>query len=162
MNPNFDLFIQQINRPYKFNLFLLKLLPSAYFAGLGVHSFTPEQATISVKEKWFNKNPFRSVYFAILSMAAEVSTGALCWGAIYKRNPAVSMLLVKVDGSFYKKATGKILFTCADGDAVNKVVDEAINTGTGTTVTCHSTGRNEAGEMVAEFNFTWSFKARSK
>ncbi len=162
MNPQFNLFIQQINKPYKFNLFLLKLLPSAYFAGLGVHAFDPLKATISVKQKWFNKNPFNSIYFAILSMAAEVSTGALCWGAIYKRNPAVSMLLVKAEASFYKKATGKILFTCEDGEAVNTAVEDAIAANAGTTVTCHSVGKNEAGETVAEFYFTWSFKARSK
>lgn len=162
MNPQFNSFAKRISSSLGFALFSLTQLPSAFFAGLKVHSFTPEQATIAVKQKWFNKNPFRSVYFAILAMAAEVSTGALCTGAIYKRNPTVSMLLVKMEASFHKKATGKILFTCNDGAAVNKAVEEAISTGMGTTVKCLSTGKNETGETVAEFYLTWSFKARSK
>lgn len=162
MNPHFNSFAKRISSPSGFALFSLTQLPSAFFAGLHVHSFTPEHATIAVRQKWFNKNPFHSVYFAILSMAAEVSTGALCSGAVYKRNPTVSMLLVKMEASFYKKATGKILFTCADGDAVNKAVEEAVATGQGTTVTCRSTGKNETDDTVAEFYFTWSFKARSK
>ena len=77
-----------------------------------------EHAVVSVKQKWFNKNPFRSIYFAILSMAAEMSTGVLCMGNIYKRKPAVSMLVVEQRGVFHKKATGKILFTCTDGNKI--------------------------------------------
>jgi hypothetical protein len=72
------------------------------------------------------------------------------------------MLVVKNEGHYYKKAVGKILFTCNDGKAVSAAVENAIATGEGTTFNCHTTGTNEAGEVVAEFYFTWSFKARTK
>jgi hypothetical protein len=95
-------------------------------------------------------------------MPAEVSTGILSMGALYKRTPSVSMLAVGMEGQFVKKATGKIFFTCGDGKAINEAVESAILTKESVSIKCHSIGTNEAGETVAEFYFTWSFKARSK
>jgi hypothetical protein len=141
-------------------MFLLAKLPAAFFAGLKVQELTPESAAIGVRQKWFNKNPFHSIYFAVLAMAAEVSTGILCLSAIYKRNPAISMLVIKNEGFFYKKATGKIIFSCRDGTNIKAAIEQTIQTGAGTTVTCNTRGINEAGELVAEFNFVWSFKAK--
>lgn len=140
---------------------MLTQLPSAWFAGLRIEELTEEKAVISVKQKWFNKNPFKSIYVAILSMPAEVSTGILAMGTLYRRQPSVSMLAVGMEGSFIKKATGKILFTCKDGKQLNDGVEKTIATGQPTTVRCHSIGTNEVNEIVAEFYFTWSFKARS-
>jgi len=142
-------------------MFMLSKIPAAYIAGVKIESVTSETATVSVKKKWLNQNPFRSIYFAVLSMAAEMSTGILCMGALYKRSPRVSMLITKIEGSFIKKAIGKVVFRCNDGLLANDAVEEAIATGEGTTVVCHSRGVNEQGELVAEFYCTWSFKARS-
>lgn len=100
------------------------------------------------------------MYFAVLAMAGEVSTGILAMGYLYKRNPSISMLLVKTEGEFFKKAVGKIVFTCADGHALNEVINQAVRTGEATTYPCKTIGVNEAGEVVASFVFTWSFKAR--
>ena len=96
----------------------------------------------------------------ILSMPSEVSTGILCMAAVYKRNPPVSMLVVKSEGFYYKKATGKITFTCNNGAAVSEAVERAIASGEASQVTCHTIGANEQGDVVAEFNFTWSFKVK--
>lgn len=159
-NPAFQSFKKHITHPVRFRLFLLSQLPSAFFAGLRVTALSADSASVIVRQKWFNKNPFRCIYLGILTIAAEVSTGIICMGALYKRKPAISMLLIKSDGAFYKKATGKIVFTCSSGPAVNEAVDKCIVSGEGETVTCHSKGVNENNELVAEFNFTWSFKAR--
>lgn len=140
---------------------MLTKLPSAWFAGLRIEELAEQKAVISVRQKWFNKNPFRSIYVAILSMPAEVSTGILSMAALYKRNPSVSMIAVAMEGSFVKKATGKVLFTCSDGLQINEAVEKAIGTGEPVTVKCHSIGRNEQNETVAEFYFTWSFKVRN-
>jgi hypothetical protein len=162
VNPHFHSFKKQLTNPFSFLLFMLTSLPSALFAGLRIVSLTEQQAVVSVRYKWFNKNPFRSIYVAVLSMAAEVSTGVLCMGAIYKRNPAVSMLVIKSEGQFYKKATSKILFTCADGTKINDMVENAVTTGESATINCHTIGTNEKGETVAEFYFTWSFKVKKR
>lgn len=135
-------------------------LPSAWFAGVKIVLLTKEEATVSIPYKWFNKNPFNSMYFAILSMAAEVSTGVLCMGHSYKLQPSVSMLLVESNATFHKKATGKIFFTCADGIKILQTIEQAIATKEAAFVTCHSTGKNELDEIIAELNYTWSFKIR--
>lgn len=161
MNNNFSAFSKRISNGFFFRQFLLLKLPSAYFSGLKIEVFDESKAVISVKQKWFNKNPFHSIYFATLTMAAEMSTGILCMGNIYKRKPAVSMLVIEQRGLFHKKATGKILFTCKDGIKITAAIDDAITTGNAVAVTCYSNGINSNNEMVAEFWVTWSFKLRS-
>jgi len=42
-----------------------------------------------------------------------------------------------------------------------KAIDETIKTGEARTVRARSVGTNKAGEKVAEFFVTWSFKVRS-
>jgi hypothetical protein len=162
LNPNFNNFKKRLASPVAFKLFLITKLPSAFFAGLRLTTLTAAEASVSVSYKWFNKNPFGSLYFAVLSMAAEASTGVLCMSALYKRKPSVSMLIVKIEGNFFKKAMGKITFTCADGLLVQQAVEHAISSGESKSVTCQSVGRNEAGESVATFFCSWSFKARGQ
>ena len=118
------------------------------------------KAVISVKQKWFNKNPFRSIYFAVLAMAAEMSSGILCMGNIYNRKPVIIMLVIEQRGLFHKKATGKILFTCEDGNKITAAVEDAVTTGNAVSACCYSKGMNSNNEMVAEFWITWSFKQR--
>jgi hypothetical protein len=160
MSNNFSEFNKRISNGFFFRQFLLSKLPAAYFAGLKIEVSDESHVVISVKQKWFNKNPFRSIYFAILSMAAEMSTGILSMGNIYKRKPAVSMLVVEQRGLFHKKATGKILFTCEDGNKIASTVEEAITKGNAVSVVCYSKGTNSENEVVAEFWITWSFKTR--
>ncbi|HSU29282.1 MAG TPA: DUF4442 domain-containing protein [Chitinophagaceae bacterium] len=145
----------------KFRMFLFSRLPSAYFAGVRVKEADENHCVVTVPYKWFSKNPFRSTYFACLSMAAEMSTGVLALAQVYKRNPAVSMLVVKVESEYFKKATGRTRFVCEDGLAIRKMVEESIASGEGRVLRARSEGRNEKGEMVAEFYITWSFKAKS-
>jgi hypothetical protein len=160
MNPGFAPFKKQITNPLKFRLFMFQRLPSALFAGLRIKAFDEHHAVISVRYKWFNQNPFRSMYFAVQSMAAEMSTGLLASAQVYRRNPTVSMLVVGLEAKFLKKATDIVFFSCEDGDAIDSVIQESIATGEGKTITCRSIGRNMAGEVVSEFLITWSFKAK--
>jgi len=159
---NFSLFKTRLGNATAFRWFLLTKVPAAFFAGVRLQKLEIDESVISVSYKWFNKNPFRSVYFAVLLMPGEISTGILCIGHLYKRDPMVSMLLIRTEGDFLKKATGKIVFTCSDGMMINDAINKAVTTGEATTVNCHSIGRNEQNEIVADFHFTWSFKTRKR
>ena len=101
------------------------------------------------------------MYFAVEAMAAEMSCGMLALGQVYKRQPAISMLVEKLEAKFVKKATGVIIFTCEDGQALQDTVNEALNNPAGSKLGVTSIGRNQAGEIVAEFYLTWTFKAKS-
>lgn len=160
MNPAFYTYKKEITHPLKYRWFLLSKLPLAFFAGVKLAGLSETEARLTVPRKWLNKNPFRSVYLAVLTMAAEMSTGVLCMGAVYHRKPTVSMLPVDMRAVFHKKATGKITFTCSDGEKISVAVESAIAAHESRSVLCYSVGRNETGEMVAEFYFTWSFRAR--
>ncbi|HVE60899.1 MAG TPA: hypothetical protein VNA26_03720 [Chitinophagaceae bacterium] len=160
-NSSAKAFFALVNHPIKFRLFLLKKLPAAYFAGLRAEEINEENAIISVPFKWFTKNPFRSTYFACLSMAAEMSTGILALANIYKSKPRVSMLIVSMEGKFNKKAITKTKFVCKDGLLIKNAVQNSITTSQSQMVTATSIGYNNNNEVIAEFLFTWSFKAKS-
>ena len=153
-------FIKVVQHPLKFRLFLLTKLPAAYFSGVRVRAISEEECIVSIPYKWLTRNPFRSTYFASLSMAAEMSTGALSLAHLYKRKPAVSMLVVKVVAVYTKKATGITRFTCSDGKAIQATIEKAIATGEAQSYETKSIGKNEQGEVVAEFTVTWSYKAK--
>lgn len=155
-------FLSTIQNGFKFKLFLLQKLPAAYFSGLKIQNPSVQSCTVSVPYKWATQNPFRSTYFACQAMAAEMSTGVLAMAHIYKRQPAVSMLIVGMESRFHKKATGLTLFTCTEGDAIQKAIENSIITGQGQSVKVYSKGISKDGEVVAEFWFTWSFKPKQK
>src|SRR5882757_6210426 len=114
MNPHLATFIKQMKHPVKFRMFLFTKLPAAYFAGVRVREIDEKRCVVTVPYKWLSQNPFRSTYFACLSMAAEMSTGSLAMAHLYKMDPPVSMLVVKVDSVYFKKATGRTSFVCED------------------------------------------------
>lgn len=154
-------FIQLMNNPFKFRVFLFTKLPSAYFSGLRLKSLNDTTCIVTIPYKWFSQNPFRSTYFACLAMAAEMTTGALGMLYVYKRNPAISMLVVKVEGNYFKKADGLTTFTCQDGSLLQAQVEKTVVSGEAVSFTAKSTGVNKNGELVAEFLITWSFKRRT-
>jgi len=160
MNHNKEQFIQLIRHPVRFRIFLLSKLPAAYFSGVRVRLIDESKAIVTVPYKWFSKNPFKSTYFACLAMAAEMSTGLLAMMNTHKRNPPVSMLVTGLEAAYFKKATGTTTFTCEDGWTINNIIEEANKTGEGKTIKIRSTGKNDKGELVAEFFITWSFKVK--
>jgi len=160
MNSKAAAFIRLIKHPFKFRMYLLLKLPSAFFCGVRVRDIDEKHCVVTVPYKWFSQNPFRSTYFACLSMAAEMSTGALAMAHIYKRTPRVSMLVVKVESEYFKKAIGRTTFVCDDGEAMLSIIEESITSGEGKIFRAKSTGKNSNDEIVAEFYVTWSFKAK--
>lgn len=153
-------FLNLIRSPLKVKFFLFANLPSAFFSGLRIPEADENHCVVTVPYRWFTKNPFRSTYFACLGMAAEMSTGVLAMASIYKRSPKVSMLVVHAESAYFKKATGLTRFTCTDGAAIKAAVEQARVTGEPQTVKARSTGTNAAGDAVAEFFITWSFKVK--
>ena len=157
--PQAAAFRRQVLNPLKLRLFMVRKLPMAWLAGLRLTQLTPEHATVTVRFKHLTQNPFRSIYFACLAMAAELASGMQAMMHVQGGGP-VSMLVVKLEGDFTKKAVGLITFTCPDGPRIAQAVAESRATGEGRTVECTSTGVDEAGEVVAVFRFTWSFRAK--
>ncbi|MFT4095030.1 MAG: DUF4442 domain-containing protein [Niabella sp.] len=161
MNDHANAFIKLAHsRSFKF--FLLKKLPAAYFSSVRIKNINETTCSVGVPFTWFTKNPFRSTYFACLAMAAELSTGALAMAHVYKRKPAVSMLVIKMEAEYFKKATDVTIFTCEDGLLFKNLIDKAVVTGESQIVTATSRGVDSEGELIAIFTIVWSFKAKLK
>ena len=144
----------------KLNTFLFLKLPAAFWCGVRVKSISKEQCVVTVKHRWFNQNPFKSMYFAVQAMAAELSTGALVIMQIKNSGKKISMLVANNNSNFSKKATGRITFTCNDCHIIEDAIQKTIANGEGQTIWMKSIGQNEKGEQVSEMNFEWSIKLK--
>ncbi len=149
-----------VNSPFKFRMYLFYKLPAAFFSGVKIKAITKEKCTTAVPYKWLTQNPFRSTYFASLAMAAEMSTGVLAMINTYKREPPVSVLVIKMEANYFKKAKSHTFFTCEEGLPIENAINESCKSKEGRTITVKSVGKNKNGELIAEFLFTWSFKPR--
>ncbi|MEZ4875348.1 MAG: DUF4442 domain-containing protein [Flavobacteriaceae bacterium] len=147
--------------PSKINLFTLLKLPSCYLMGVRVKHISDESCTVTVKHRWINQNPFKSMFWAVQGMAAELSTGALVMGYIKESGKPISMLVANNKATFSKKATGRITFTCHDGERIKQAIQNAIETGEGQTCWMTSEGKNKEGILVSQFQFEWTVKTRA-
>ena len=86
--------------PSKINKFLLFKLPSAYLSGVRLKEITQEIATVTVKHRWINQNPFKSLYWATQGMASELATGVLVIQEIETSGEKISMLVRSQKGTF--------------------------------------------------------------
>jgi len=149
------------NSPFSMRLFMLWKLPLAFFAMLRIDEMTMEKASISIPYNYLNRNPFKSIYFAALSMAAELSTGILAMAHVENSTIPVSMLVLGVKAEFVKKAKTRITFICTQGELLEKTITQSITENEGKTADVFAEGFDTSGETVARFWFTWTFKPKN-
>ncbi|MEM5539612.1 DUF4442 domain-containing protein [Olleya sp. AS48] len=147
--------------PSKLNTFTILKLPSAFLCGVRTKVLNDRQCVTTVKHRWFNQNPFNSMFWAVQGMAAEFATGAMMMMKIQETGKKVSMLVTSNNATFTKKATGRITFVCNDGLKVDQALQNAIKTGDGQTIWMQAIGTNADGVVVSTFNFEWSIKVKS-
>ena len=71
------------------------------------------------------------------------------------------MLVTQNQGFFYKKAMGKIIFTCEVGDRITQLFKHLIQDNEPKKIELVSNGYNEQGELVCTFKFEWSLKLKT-
>ncbi len=147
--------------PKQINWFTLFKLPSVYFCGVRVKSISESSCTVSVKHRWINQNPFKSIFWAVQGMAAELTSGALVMSCIKESDQRISMLVANNKASFFKKATDKITFTCNDGFKIKEAIAQTVKTGEGQTCWMKAEGVNKEGIIVSVFEFEWTVKVKS-
>ena len=162
LSPEKEKLRSKLLNPFTLKLFMLTQLPAGLIAGLRIKELDSDHCVTSVPFKYLNKNPFQSIYFAVMSMAAELSTATLVMLGIHNIKPSIALIIVNIEAQFTKKAIGRTFFTCEGGDIVEEAVEKAIQTGEAQTIRLKTVGKLEDGTEVAEFYFTWSIKQRSK
>ena len=146
---------------FQLHLFLFLKIPISWIAGVRRKEMNDEICITKVKFGWLNQNPFNSMFWAVQGMAAEFSTGFLCAEKIRKSGKKISMLVVHNQAEFTKKAVGRVTFSCLQGKELDEILKKAIETGEGQTLTMFSEGKDQKGDLVSKFAFTWSFKVKN-
>lgn len=144
----------------KVNTFMFFKLPSAWWSGVRLIYMDESKAVASVKHRWVNQNPFKSMFWAIQGMAAELATGAMVSSQIAESGLRISMLVQNNTANFSKKATGRITFTCEDGHLIKDALAKTIETGEGQTIWMKSIGVNSDGVVVSTFKFEWTVRLK--
>jgi hypothetical protein len=149
----------KMTNPMVFWFAMLAKLPSAIFWRLRIKTISAEKCEVTIPYFWRSQNPFKSIYFAAMAGAAELSTGALCQLVLAGRGK-FSMLVVDFRAEYFKKANEKITFTCNQGIELFELIEGLEINGTGQLMMI-SSGKSPSGEEVARFYVTWSFKRKS-
>src|SRR6476661_4395921 len=106
-------------------------------------------------------NPFKLRLFMMQNLPMAWLASGIQAMMHVQAGGAASMLVVGMEAEFTKKAVGLIAFSCPDGPRIAQALAESRATGEGRTVVATSTGIDEAGDVVAVFRITWSFKAKA-
>ena len=147
--------------PFKQKLYYLESLPMGLISGIKLVQLDEAISVSEVPFRWRNKNPFNSMYFAVQSMAAELSTAAPVMLALNGCDASVALIIVDLKVDFVKKAQSKVTFTCMEYSKIHDAVAQLKKAGDTAAVNVKTVGRDIDGSEVATFYFTWSFKRRS-
>ena len=142
--------------PFGINLYTFFNLPSAWWCGVRVKKISRKCCSTKVNLNWINKNPFKSMFWAIQGMAAELSTGVLIMQASKSFKCDISMLVINNKATFTKKAKGQIVFSCDNGEAVEKTFTKLLKTNKSQTLWLQAIGIDEKGDIVSTFDFEWT------
>lgn len=145
--------------PWTWRLFTYGKLPSLALWGVKIRALSSEACAVTMPYGYRTQNPFRSVYFAAQSGAAELATGALALLHL-EGHPRASMLVTQFDSKYYKKAAGGLEFVCRDGGAIGAAVAGALADGEPRTTVAHARAHLADGTLASEFWVTWSFRRK--
>lgn len=130
-------------------------------SGVKLIHLDEKKAVSEVPFRWCNKNPFDSMYFAVQSMAAELSTAAPVMLALKGSDANVALIIVEMKVDFVKKVQSKITFTCMEYGKIYNAITQLKQADDTAAVTAKTIGRDVDRNEVAAFYFTWSFERRS-
>ncbi|MDG2062487.1 MAG: DUF4442 domain-containing protein [Flavobacteriaceae bacterium] len=142
--------------PSKLNTFTFFKLPSVWWCGIRVTKIENIFCEVKVVHRWINQNPFKSMFWAVQGMAAELTTGVLIMQAIKNSKRKISMLVLNNRANFSKKAKGKILFECNENQILSKAMNQLLETQVPQTIWLTSKGVDQNGDIVSTFEFEWT------
>ena len=149
--------IKKIMSPIRFLLWTFWKFPASRFSGLRIDKLDSESCIVSIPGGWRSQNPFKSMYWAVQGMGAELSTGGYPLALVKSMPEKTRTLVAGQSANFTKKARGRITFTCEDGNLARSAIEESIETGNPVNVDLTSTGRDSSGDIVSEWVFKWNF-----
>lgn len=157
---NIQEYRKRVSNPFLFKLGLMKDLPLASMIGVKLTKLDEVESNLTVSYKFLNKNPFKTTYWAVLGMSAEMASGLLLLMYTHKLKPSVSTFVIGCEAKFVKRALGTTTFKCVQGHEIAEKIKRTCETFAPEEIKCITNAYDENGELVAEFIFTWGIKAR--
>lgn len=146
--------------PTRLNRYTFFKLPSVWWCGVRITQINSDFCEARVVHKWINQNPFRSMFWAVQGMAAELTTGVLIMQAIKQHKRKVSMLVLNNRANFSKKARGRLIFSCNAEEKINSALKKLIDTNTPQTLWLTSMGVDQNQDIVSTFEFEWTLSLK--
>lgn len=153
--------IKRMNQPLLFPMATLAKMPLGFFAGLKVDDINEEACSVSLPGGWRTQNPFQSTYWAAQGMAAEMATGLHPYAYASACPVPVRMILAGTEARFGRLCKTRAHFRCVGGPPVRAALLETLETGESVACPIEVVGENALGEVVSEWTFTWSLRAKS-
>ena len=151
--------IKNLSKPLRFRIFTILKMPSSAFVGLKITQFSTESCTTTIPGGWRTQNPFRSMYWAVQGMAAEMTTGAFPFAISRSISQNLRMYVIGVESDFIRRARGKIVFKCSNLFDAYNAIEETLKTKEPVNCDLISTGKDSSGEVVSKWIFRWNFLA---
>ncbi len=148
---------KSLRRRIRFRLFTALTMPAAWFSGLRMDDIGNQSCTTSLPGGWRSQNPFKTMYWAVQGMGAELSTGAVPFAISRSMSEKLRMFVVGTEAKFVKRAKGRITFTCDEVVKSREAIEESMKTGKPTEIELTSVGRDDSGDIVSEWVFKWNF-----
>jgi len=141
----------------RFRLFTLLSMPTAWLAGLRLDRLDSEACVTSIPGGWRSRNPFRTMYWAVQGMGAELATGAAPFAMSRAMPEELRMFVVGTEATFCKRAEGRIHFTCTEVSAAREAIERSRVSGEPVECELRSVARDASGDIVSEWLFRWDF-----
>ena len=141
----------------RFRFFTVLTMPAAWFAGLRLDNIDDHACGTSLPGGWRTQNPFKTMYWAVQGMGAELATGAVPFAISRSMSEKLRMFVVGTEAKFVKRAKGRIKFTCDEAMKAREAIEESMKTGEPIEIDLRSVGRDDSGEVVSEWIFRWNF-----
>jgi hypothetical protein len=135
-------------------------MPLGSFAGLRITDVNSNRCVVTLPGGWRTQNPFKSTYWAAQGMAAEMASGVIPMAYVRAADVPIRMILAGVSGDFIKMCKSHSTFTCDVGDLVESAMRKTLQSGQSVTCELKSTGYDAMGDVVSDWTFLWSFRAR--
>lgn len=116
--------IFELLNPLKFKYYFHKYIPSIIFWGVKLDELDETKCTTTVPFKRKTQNPFKSIYFSALAGTAELSTGLLLMAKLEQQKESFSMLVIKFEMEFHKKADDTVYFSCNQGQELDQILEQ--------------------------------------
>lgn len=151
------------------NLFLqgfgLTKVPTLFFLQPRIIEISDKNCVIKIPLTWRSKNHLNSMYFGALAAGADCAGGFMAMNTIMRQKLPMNMVFKDFKAEFLRRAEGDVYFVCEDGLAVQKLVDDAMETGERQNMTVTVTAyvpTDRPQDPVATFELTLSVKKRQK